>query len=129
MTVSENSGNLITPGHRRGRDDLAATSEPSERSRPSASYSGVREKQNLLADQALRTVSDMARGLSPRTVMHALLEHRKRALDVEDLMALTGKTAFEVEQGLQTLESEGWLVFLVENGITKYIIKGADRRH
>lgn len=74
-----------------------------------------------------RTVSDQARGLEPRAVMHGLLAERKTALSTEELVAITGKTPLQVDRVVAVLEEAGWVVHFQEDGFDKYIIRGVVR--
>lgn len=85
-----------------------------------------------LRQEMLTTLSDMARGIGPRTVMHALLARRKEMLRVVDVMVDTGQTEHNITLAMIALEERGWALRATEKDITgrdvaKYIIRGAMR--
>lgn len=90
----------------------------------------ARERQfsDEFIDQALLTLSDMARGIEPRTVLHALLEERSRGMSLPEIIAETGLPAFQAERDVARLWAEGWILDYDEDGQHKFIVRGAVRK-
>jgi hypothetical protein len=71
-----------------------------------------------------RTISDIAGGLDPRTVTHALLQASGRPTSREDVLAITGLPEHYIDRTLAALAVEGFLSTVSENGFEKHSLLG-----
>ena len=73
-----------------------------------------------------RTISDLAQGLGPRTVTHALLSTGRegQALTQADILAITGQEPLHVEHAIMTLEEERFVTSFQERGFLKHVLTG-----
>ncbi len=72
------------------------------------------------------TMRGLIRDTGPRTVTHALLISES-PLTSEGLAAMLGRPTYEVNETLELLEDEGWILRFIENSLEKYVLQAPKR--
>ncbi len=76
-----------------------------------------------LRDEFSETLKGLIRETRPRTILHTLLEAPDEPRTRESLAVAIDQPTFMIDGVLDALQREGWVVQLVENGFSKYLLK------